>query len=123
MLRGQGTRSTVRRDAAGADAHGVYRCADCEASLSPAERTPVLCMGRGGRLGHLSETASDRHPGGWNRIHLVMDDVAREVERPTAEGVRSRNEIVSGPGGAQVVGIDPAGNLVELFQPAAPPVT
>jgi catechol 2,3-dioxygenase-like lactoylglutathione lyase family enzyme len=51
-------------------------------------------------------------PGGWNRIHLVVEDL-------DAEGVRFRNEIVSGPGGAQVLAIDPSGNFVELFQPAA----
>lgn len=59
-------------------------------------------------------------PGGWNRIHLIVDDIDSEVARLTAEGVRFRNEIVKGPGGAQVLAIDPAGNLVELFQPAVP---
>ena len=58
-------------------------------------------------------------PGGWNRIHLLVDDVEAEVARLTREGVRFRNEIVRGPGGAQVLAIDPAGNFVELFQPAA----
>jgi catechol 2,3-dioxygenase-like lactoylglutathione lyase family enzyme len=57
-------------------------------------------------------------PGGWNRIHLLVDDVEQEVARLTEEGVRFRNEIVRGPGGAQVLAIDPSGNLVELFQPA-----
>jgi catechol 2,3-dioxygenase-like lactoylglutathione lyase family enzyme len=57
-------------------------------------------------------------PGGWNRIHLIVDDVEAEVARLHAEGVKFRNEIVSGPGGAQVLAIDPAGNFVELFQPA-----
>ena len=57
-------------------------------------------------------------PGGWNRIHLIVDDVEKEVDRLTAEGVTFRNEIVTGPGGAQVLAVDPSGNLVELFQPA-----
>ncbi len=57
-------------------------------------------------------------PGGWNRIHLIVDDVHREVERLSDEGVKFRNEIVTGPGGAQVLAVDPSGNLVELFQPA-----
>lgn len=57
-------------------------------------------------------------PGGWNRIHLIVDDIAAEVERLAAAGVRFRNNIVSGPGGQQVLMQDPAGNLVELFQPA-----
>ena len=58
-------------------------------------------------------------PGGWNRIHLIVDDVESEVERLAAAGVRFRNEVVTGPGGKQVLAIDPSGNLVELFQPAA----
>lgn len=58
-------------------------------------------------------------PGGWNRIHLIVADLPQEVARLTEQGVRFRNEVVSGPGGAQVLAIDPAGNLVELFQPAA----
>ena len=57
-------------------------------------------------------------PGGWNRIHLIVDDLEREVARLSEAGVRFRNEIVTGPGGAQVLAVDPAGNLVELFQPA-----
>ena len=57
-------------------------------------------------------------PGGWNRIHLIVYDLASEVERLTGDGVRFRNEIVSGPGGAQVLAVDPSGNLVELFHPA-----
>jgi catechol 2,3-dioxygenase-like lactoylglutathione lyase family enzyme len=57
-------------------------------------------------------------PGGWNRIHLIVDDIHREVDRLSDEGVKFRNEIVTGPGGAQVLAIDPSGNLVELFQPA-----
>lgn len=56
--------------------------------------------------------------GGWNRIHLIVDDLEREVARLAAEGVRFRNEIVTGPGGAQTLAVDPSGNFVELFQPA-----
>ncbi len=57
-------------------------------------------------------------PGGWNRIHLIVDDIAAEVARLRAAGVPFRNEILSGPGGQQVLLQDPAGNVVELFQPA-----
>ena len=59
-------------------------------------------------------------PGGWNRIHLIVDDLEGEVARLRSEGVAFRNEIVRGPGGAQVLISDPSGNLVELFQPAEP---
>jgi len=56
-------------------------------------------------------------PGGWNRIHLIVDDLAAEVERLRSEGVPFRNEIVKGPGGSQILIEDPSGNVVELFQP------
>ena len=57
-------------------------------------------------------------PGGWNRIHLIVDDLAADVERLRAGGVKFRNDIVSGPGGSQVLIEDPSGNPIELFQPA-----
>ena len=57
-------------------------------------------------------------PGGWNRIHLIVGDIAAEVERLRATGVSFRNDIVKGPGGQQILLEDPSGNVVELFQPA-----
>ena len=57
-------------------------------------------------------------PGGWNRIHLIVEDLPAEIARLKAEGVRFRNNVVTGPGGAQVLLLDPSGNLVELFEPA-----
>lgn len=57
-------------------------------------------------------------PGGWNRIHLVVSDIAAEVERLQAAGISFRSDIVSGPGGRQIVLDDVSGNPVELFQPA-----
>jgi catechol 2,3-dioxygenase-like lactoylglutathione lyase family enzyme len=59
-------------------------------------------------------------PGGWNRIHLVVDDIEAEVDRLRARGASFRNDIVVGPGGQQILVDDPSGNVVELFQPAAP---
>lgn len=56
-------------------------------------------------------------PGGWNRIHLIVDDIEEEVSRLRSAGVSFRNEIIAGPGGKQVLLIDPSGNFVELFQP------
>jgi catechol 2,3-dioxygenase-like lactoylglutathione lyase family enzyme len=55
--------------------------------------------------------------GGWNRIHLLVDDLDAEVARLREAGVRFRNDVVTGPGGSQILAIDPAGNLIELFQP------
>jgi catechol 2,3-dioxygenase-like lactoylglutathione lyase family enzyme len=57
-------------------------------------------------------------PGGWNRIHLITSDLESEVERLKSEGVSFRNDIVVGPGGSQILVQDPAGNIIELFQPA-----
>jgi catechol 2,3-dioxygenase-like lactoylglutathione lyase family enzyme len=57
-------------------------------------------------------------PGGWNRIHFLTDDLATDVERLRRAGVAFRNDIVTGPGGSQILAMDPAGNLIELFEPA-----
>ena len=58
-------------------------------------------------------------PGGWNRIHFVVDDIEAEVSRLRAAGATFRNDILTGPGGKQILLEDPSGNVVELFQPAA----
>ena len=57
-------------------------------------------------------------PGGWNRIHFVVDDLAAAIEPLRSAGVEFRSEVVSGPGGRQIVLDDPSGNPIELFQPA-----
>jgi predicted enzyme related to lactoylglutathione lyase len=57
-------------------------------------------------------------PGGWNRIELVVDDIAAEVRRLGEAGLKFRNDIVIGPGGSQILLEDPSGNVIELFQPA-----
>ena len=56
-------------------------------------------------------------PGGWNRIVIEVDDIAREVERLRKHGARFRNDIVTGVGGKQILVEDPSGNPVELFEP------
>src|SRR2546423_1378868 len=53
-------------------------------------------------------------PGGWNRIHLIVDDLESEVARLRAAGAPFRNDIVSGPGGKQILLQDPSGNVIEL---------
>ena len=58
-------------------------------------------------------------PGGWNRIHLIVEDLNGEVDRLRAAGLTFRNDIVTGPGGQQILLDDPAGNPLELFQPAS----
>ena len=57
-------------------------------------------------------------PGGWNRMHLIVDDIQSEVERLRNAGLTFRNEIITGPGGSQILLDDPSGNPVELFEPA-----
>ena len=56
-------------------------------------------------------------PGGWNRIHFIVDDLEAEVSRLRTAGVTFRGEIVKGPGGSQILLDDSAGNPIELFQP------
>ncbi|MBI1346265.1 VOC family protein [bacterium] len=56
-------------------------------------------------------------PGGWNRIHIQVEDLVAEVKRLREAGVLFRNDIITGPGGSQIVLDDPSGNPVELFQP------
>lgn len=57
-------------------------------------------------------------PGGWNRIHFIVDDIAADVQRLRTAGVSFRNDVIRGPGGQQILLEDPAGNPIELFQPA-----
>jgi catechol 2,3-dioxygenase-like lactoylglutathione lyase family enzyme len=57
-------------------------------------------------------------PGGWNRIHFIVEDIAADVERLKGAGLTFRNDVVSGPGGQQILLEDPSGNPIELFQPA-----
>ena len=57
-------------------------------------------------------------PGGWNRIHLIVEEIAVEVARLRDAGLTFRNDIVTGPGGRQILLEDPSGNPIELFQPA-----
>ena len=78
----------------------------------------LLLSGPKSSAGRAMPDGEQPKPGGWNRIHLIVDDRPAEVARLRAEGARFRNDIVTGPGGAQILLIDPSGNLVEFFQPA-----
>jgi hypothetical protein len=57
-------------------------------------------------------------PGGWNRIHIQVENLEAEVKRLRSAGLKFRNDIIKGPGGAQILVDDPSGNPVELFEPA-----
>jgi len=78
----------------------------------------LLLSGPKSSAGRAMSDGEQPRPGGWNRIELVVDDVDAEIGRLAAAGVRPRNDVVSGPGGSQVLFADPSGNLVELFRPA-----
>jgi catechol 2,3-dioxygenase-like lactoylglutathione lyase family enzyme len=81
-------------------------------------RLRLLLSGPASSAGRPMPDGRVPEPGGWNRIHLIVDDVAGEVERLRTAGLTFRNDIVTGPGGQQIVLDDPAGNAIELFQPA-----
>ena len=80
----------------------------------------ILLSGPASSAGRPMPDGRPPEPGGWNRIHFVVDDIQSEVERLRAAGVTFRNDIVSGPGGQQILLEDPAGNPIGLFQPAGP---
>jgi catechol 2,3-dioxygenase-like lactoylglutathione lyase family enzyme len=80
----------------------------------------LLLSGPASSAGRAMPDGRTPHAGGWNRIHLLVDDIDVEVARLRAAGVVFRSDVVKGPGGRQIVLDDPAGNPVELFEPAGP---
>jgi catechol 2,3-dioxygenase-like lactoylglutathione lyase family enzyme len=78
----------------------------------------LLLSGPASSAGRPMPDGAQPGPGGWNRIHLIVADLTSEVDRLRADGVPFRNDIVTGPGGSQILLEDPSGNVVELFQPA-----
>ncbi len=82
-------------------------------------RLRLLLSGPTSSAGRPMPNGAKPGPGSWNRIHLIVEDIQAEVARLRAAGASFRNEIVSGPGGKQILLEDPSGNFVELFQSAA----
>lgn len=78
----------------------------------------LLLSGPASSAGRPMDDGETPKPGGWNRIHFVVDDLDAEIDRLRRAGLHFRNPVVAGPGGAQVLLEDPSGNFVELFQPA-----
>ena len=78
----------------------------------------LLLSGPGSSAGRPMPDGRTPQPGGWNRIHLIVDDIQAEVGRLRAEGLTFRNDVIKGPGGMQILLDDPSGNPIELFQPA-----
>jgi catechol 2,3-dioxygenase-like lactoylglutathione lyase family enzyme len=73
--------------------------------------------GGSGGAGRAMPDGSRPEPGGWNRFQLEVEDLEATVERLKQQGASFRNEIVTGNGGKQILLEDPAGNLIELFEP------
>ena len=78
----------------------------------------LLLSGPASSAGRSMEDGETPGPGGWNRLHFIVDDLDAEVERLRQSGATFRNDAVEGPGGKQILLLDPSGNVVELFQPA-----
>src|SRR5215510_662764 len=76
----------------------------------------LLLSGKKSSAGRPMPDGTVPNPGGWNRIELVVDDLPLEVKKLKAEGLHFRNEIVTGPGGSQILLVDPSGNFIELFE-------
>ena len=77
----------------------------------------LLLSGRKSSAGRAMPDGTLPFPGGWNRIELVVENLSSEVEKLKAQGLHFRNDIVTGPGGSQILLIDPSGNFIELFEP------
>lgn len=81
-------------------------------------RGPLRLLLSGPASSGARATPDDATTAGRNRIHLLVDDLDAEMTRLRAAGLSFRSDVVAGPGGRQILLADPAGNLIELFQPA-----
>ena len=61
-------------------------------------------------------SGEQQKPGGWNRIHLIVDELDETIAKLKSAGCRFRSDVIQGTGGKQILLEDPSGNLVELFQ-------
>lgn len=99
---------------------GFQRLPNALPAFAAVEKGPLrlLLSGKGSSAGRPMPDGVQPAPGGWNRFQVIVEDLSAEVERLRGEGVKFRNDIITGPGGSQILAEDPAGNIVELFQPA-----
>ena len=77
----------------------------------------LLLSGRASSAGRPMPDGRQPEPGGWGRFQVIVEDIEAEVARLRARGVAFRTAVVTGPGGSQILAEDPAGNVVEIFQP------
>ncbi len=87
-------------------------------AFADVTRGPLRLLLSGPASSGARATPSDAATAGRNRIHLIVDDLDAEIERLRSAGLSFRSDVITGPGGRQVLIADPAGNLVELFTPA-----
>jgi catechol 2,3-dioxygenase-like lactoylglutathione lyase family enzyme len=90
-------------------------------NFADVRRGPLRLLLSGPASSGARATPDDAAIPGRNRIHLIVDDLDAEIDRHRTAGLTFRSDAVSGPGGRQILLADPAGNLIELFQPAARP--
>jgi len=77
----------------------------------------LLLSGPKSSAGRAMADGTKPGPGGWNRIHFIVEDLDQEVARLREAGASFRNDAIEGPGGKQILLVDPSGNFVELYQP------
>lgn len=87
-------------------------------AIAQVTRGPMRLLLSGPTTSGARATPDDLRTAGRNRIHLIVDDLDAEIDRLRSAGLSFRSDLVAGPGGRQILLTDPAGNLIELFQPA-----
>jgi catechol 2,3-dioxygenase-like lactoylglutathione lyase family enzyme len=87
-------------------------------AIAQVTRGPMRLLLSGPTTSGARATPDDLKSAGRNRIHLIFDDLDAEIDRLRGAGLSFRSDLVAGPGGRQILLSDPAGNLIELFQPA-----
>ena len=87
-------------------------------AIAQVTRGPMRLLLSGPTTSGARATPDDLKTAGRNRIHLIVDDLDAEINRLRSAGLSFRSDLVAGPGGRQILIQDPAGNLIELFQPA-----
>jgi len=88
-------------------------------AIAQVTRGPMRLLLSGPTTSGARATPNDMKAAGRNRIHVIVDDLDAEIDRLRSAGLSFRSELVTGPGGRQILLSDPAGNLIELFQPAS----
>ena len=101
--------------------HLGFTVAHASPAFADVRRGPLRLLLSGPATSGARATPDDAATAGRNRIHLIVDDLDAEIDRLGTAGLTFRSDPVSGPGGRQILLADPAGNLIELFQPAPLP--